>query len=198
MTRLILASSSATRARMLTAAGVRFEVIPASVDEDSVKDSMLREGAAPRAIADALAQLKAVRVSAAYPQALVLGADLVLEFEGALVSKSASLAEAAALLCRLRGQTHHLFCAAVLAKAGQPVWRHLTHAKLRMREFSDAVLDGYLAAKGEDILSGVGCYRIEDEGIQFFDSIEGDYFSILGLPLLPLLCALREFESMPR
>lgn len=198
MTALILASSSATRAKMLKAAGVRFAVKPASIDEDSVKDSMLREGAAPRAIADALAELKAVRVSSAHPHAVVLGADLVLEFNAKLVSKSPNLSEAAILLRRLRGREHELFCAAVLARAGQPVWRYVSRAKLRMRDFSDEVLDTYLAANGDDILSGVGCYRIEDEGIQLFESIEGDYFSILGLPLLPLLGALREWGALPR
>ena len=197
MSELVLASGSPTRAQMLTAACVPFVTDPASVDEDAVKQALLAEGADARGVADALAELKAVRVSNKHPQALVLGADQVLEFEGRLVSKSPSLAEARALLSELRGKRHELHCAAVLASGGAPVWRHVARAALWMRDFSEEFLDAYLARHGEDLLSGVGCYRIEEDGSQLFSRIDGDYFAILGLPLLPLLHALREHGVLP-
>jgi len=191
MSGLVLASASSSRAALLKAAGVAFEVRPAHVDEDALKESLLAEGAAPRAIADALAELKAIRVSAGRPGALVLGADQVLDLEGALVSKSESLDAAGDLLRRLRGHSHKLITAAVLARDGVPIWRHVSHASLTMRDFSDAFLADYLAQEGEGLLSGVGCYRLEGRGLQLFSRIDGDYFSILGLPMLPLLTALR-------
>lgn len=186
--KLVLASASTSRARMLQAAGVPFDIVPAHVDEDAIKQSML----SPRDIADTLAELKALRVSSRYPGALVLGADQVLAFGSELVSKSADMDEAAELLGRLRGQRHELLSAAVLAKDGVPVWRHVSVSKLWMRTFTDEFLYAYLEAEGEDVLSGVGCYRLEGLGSQLFERIEGDYFSILGLPLLPLLAGLRE------
>jgi len=198
MSGIVLASTSPARAALLRAAGIAFDIEPALVDEDAVKQSLLAERAAPRAIADALATLKAIRVSQRRPDDVVIGADLVLEFEARLVSKSESLAAARALLLELRGKRHALHCAAVLAKAGAPVWRHVERALLTMRDFSEVYLDGYLARHGEGLLSGVGCYRIEDEGIQLFDRIDGDYFAILGLPLLPLLNALREHSLLAR
>jgi len=192
MNRLILASSSTVRARLLREAGVEFAVEPARVDEESVKESMLAEKHAPRAIADALAELKALRVSQKHPGTLVLGADQVLVFEGRLLSKSESLEEARLLLRRLRGNAHDLISALVLAKDGAAIWRHVEKSTLAMRNFSDAFLDDYLAAEGEELLSGVGCYRLEGRGVQLFSRIDGDYFAILGLPLIPLLSALRE------
>jgi len=190
MTRLILASASMSRAGLLEAAGVRFEIQPARIDEDAVKASLHGEDAAR--VAEVLAEMKAQRVSTAAPDALVLGADQVLDFGGELVSKSASLAEARVLLRRLRGQRHQLIGAAVLAKAGVPVWRHVERARLWMRDFSDAFLEDYLARESAAALACVGCYRLEGAGAQLFSKIEGDYFSILGLPLIPLLAALRE------
>ncbi len=189
---IILASASPARAKVLRGAGVEFEVVPAHVDEDSIKQSLLAEKAPPRDVADALAELKAVRVSSRYPGALVLGADQVLQFGGELVSKCESLAEARALLARLRGGKHELLSALVLAKDGAPIWRHVGKAILTMRNFSDGFLDDYLAREGEGLLSGVGCYRLEGRGAQLFSAIDGDYFTILGLPLVPLLSALRE------
>ena len=168
-----------------------FEIVPAHVDEDGIKQSLLTEGAQPRAVADALAELKAIRISMSWPGVLVLGADQVLEIEGALVSKSGSMEEARALLCRLRGKSHALLTAAVLAKDGVAIWRHLASATLTMRDFSDRFLDEYLAGEGEEILGGVGCYRLEGRGLQLFSRIDGDYFAILGLPMLALLTALR-------
>lgn len=192
MTRLILASGSAVRAAMLTHAGVPYEVRVAHVDEDAVKETLLAEGVDLRGIADALAELKAMRVSAPNPEALVLGADQVLAFEGRLLSKAQSLGEAREVLTQLRGKAHELLSAAVLAKGGAPIWRHVGRAKLHMRNFSDGFLDEYLASEGEDLLKGVGCYRIEGKGAQLFERVDGDNFTIMGLPLLPLLDALRE------
>ncbi len=192
MTTLILASGSHTRAQLLRAAGVPFEVEPAAVDEEGLKESFLAEGASPSLIADALAELKAIRISARYPEALVLGADQVLEFRGDLISKCGDLAAASELLRCLRGQSHSLLTAAVLAKAGAPIWRHLGRATLTMRDFSDEFLAAYIAAEGEALLTGVGCYRLEAHGLQLFSRIDGDYFAILGLPMLALLTALRD------
>ncbi|HEY8948646.1 MAG TPA: nucleoside triphosphate pyrophosphatase [Rhizomicrobium sp.] len=192
MTRLVLASSSESRANLLRKAGVPFETIPARVDENTVKESMLAANQPHRVIADALAELKAVRISAAHPGALVIGADQVLSFGGELVSKCATMDEARALLSRLRGKSHELFSAAVLAKDGVPIWRHTERAKMTMYPVSDEFIEVYLAKKGEDLLWGVGCYRLEDEGAQFFSHVAGDYFGILGLPLIQLLSALRE------
>jgi septum formation protein len=190
MTRLILASASTSRAGLLEAAGVTFQIQPARIDEDAVKASLQDEGAGR--VAEALAEMKAQRISMAAPDALVLGADQVLAFGDELISKSANLGEARALLRRLRGQKHQLIGAAVLAKGGAPVWRHAERASLWMRDFSDAFLEDYLARESDAALACVGCYRLEGRGAQLFSRIEGDYFSILGLPLIPLLAALRE------
>jgi septum formation protein len=189
---MILASASQTRAKLLREAGVTFEIVPARVDEDALKQSLLAEKASHRDIADALAELKALRVSASKTGALVLGADQVLSFDGALISKCESLVEARELLLRLRGKTHDLISAMVLAKNGAAIWRHVEKATLTMREFSDAFLDDYLAQEGEGLLSGVGCYRLEGRGAQLFSRVNGDHSAILGLPLIPLLSALRE------
>lgn len=192
MTRLILASASEVRARVLNGAGVDFDIRPAHVDEDAVKDSLLAAKAPLRDVADALAELKALRVSASRPDALVLGADQVLAFEGELVNKCASLDEARTLLRRLRGRSHQLISALVLAKAGGAIWRTAETATLKMRDFSDRFLDDYLAAEGEELLKGVGCYRLESRGAQLFERVEGDYFTVLGLPLQSLLAVLRQ------
>ncbi|HEY1961261.1 MAG TPA: Maf family protein [Rhizomicrobium sp.] len=193
MTRLVLASGSPVRARLLEAAGIQFEISPARVDEDAAKAALLEEGASARDIADALAQMKALRRSISDPDALVLGADQILEFQGECVSKSTTMAEAEILLRRLRGNEHKLVCATVLARGGEMLWRHLETATLRMRDFSDAFLRRYLDAEGKNILGSVGCYHFEGRGAQLFARIEGDYFSILGLPLIPVLGALRDF-----
>ncbi|MGB8363870.1 MAG: Maf family protein [Rhizomicrobium sp.] len=193
---IVLASGSAVRARLLTAAGVRFDIVPAQIDEEAVKQSLLAENAAPRRIADRLAELKAVTVSASRPHALVIGADQVLSFQREIISKSANVGEAGALLRRLAGQTHQLISAIVLAKAGAPLWHHEALAELQMREFSNQFLEEYLAVENTSLLNCVGCYHLEGRGAQLFAAIRGDYFSILGLPLLPLLAALREFGAL--
>ena len=184
MTRLTLASASKSRARLLENAGVPFTVRPANIDEDAVKAS----GADGRAVAEKLAELKAIAVAGE----LVLGADQMLVCDGRLMSKAATLDEAAQQLRMLRGRRHVLVSAVVLASNAAPVWRHVEESTLWMRDFSDAFLESYLAAEGAAMLGGVGCYRYEGAGAQLFARVEGDYFSILGLPLVPLLAALRE------
>jgi len=196
MTPLVLASGSAIRAQLLRDAGVPFTVHPARVDEDTVKASMRgRDGAA---IATALAEHKAIAVSNLRAGALVLGADQVLMLGEALMSKADTIGAAASQLRRLRGRHHQLVGALVLAKDGEPVWRHVEICTLWMRDFSDEFLDNYLAAEGEAILKSVGCYRYEGLGAQLFERVEGDYFSILGLSLLPLLAALRDQGAIGR
>jgi septum formation protein len=198
MSTLVLASASSSRARLLRHAGVPFEVHPAHVDEDSVKESMLADGADGRAIADALAELKARRVSNAQPSSLILGADQILVCDGELFSKAETMEAAAAQLRRLRGKSHQLVTAAVLAKEGAAVWRHADISTLWMRDFSDTFIETYLASEGDDLLGSVGCYRLEATGVLLFERIEGDYFSILGLPLVPLLAALRQHGVVAR
>ena len=198
MSELILASASTVRARLLSDAGVPFELCPPEIDEAEVKASSLAEKLNVDAIADALAKLKAVRVSNAHSQALVLGCDQILAFEGRLVDKSADLIEVRALLQQLRGKSHNLFTACVLAKGGAVVWRRLVCCTLWMRPFSDAFLDEYLQSEGDKLLDSVGCYNLEGRGIQLFECVEGDYFSVLGLPLIPLLAALRDYGIIER
>jgi septum formation protein len=198
MSTLILASASTSRARMLKDAGVAFVVRPATVDEDAVKESLLAEGIDAAGVAAALAELKAVRISSTTGQTLVLGADQVLSLGGELVSKMPDMAAAKILLKRLSGRQHELISAAVLARDGAVIWRHTGRVRLAMRPLSDAFLDDYLAREGEDLLKGVGCYRLEGLGAQLFEKIEGDYFSVLGLPLLPLLAQLRELGVLAK
>jgi nucleoside triphosphate pyrophosphatase len=188
---LILASRSAGRAEVLRRAGVCFDVVTAGIDEAGVKAGMLAEGAPPRDIADALAELKAQRIAARLPDRLVLGADQVLVCNGRLFDKPESLDAARAQLATLRGQRHELLSAAVVFEGGRPVWRHIGRAQLTMRDFTDAFVDDYLAAEGENVLSTVGAYRLEERGAQLFARIDGDLFTIMGLPLLPLLDFLR-------
>ena len=192
MTQLVLASASSVRAQLLQSAGVAFDIFPARIDETAIKQSLLSEGAKPRDVAETLAERKAILVSSSRPEALVLGADQVVDFHGELLSKSGNMSEARAQLVRLCGRPHRLISAAVLVRDGAVLWRHVDEARLWMRDISDAFLDDYLAREGNAVLSSVGGYRLEDRGVQLFERIEGDYFSILGLPLVPLLTALRD------
>lgn len=193
---VILASKSAARRAVLDGAGVAYEATVAGVDEDAVKDSLLAEGHGPRDIADALAELKAIRVSRARG-GFVIGADQTLDLDGKLYDKAGSVDAARARLKLLRGRTHKLHSAVVVAKDGGPIWRELVTCTLTMRDFSDDFLESYLASEGPAALGSVGCYRLEGPGAQLFSKIEGDYFAILGLPLLGLLDLLRQHRELP-
>ena len=187
--RLILASRSAARRAMLTDAGVTFGLEDAGVDEDAIK--MALADASPGALAVELACAKALAVSRRDPDVWVLGADQTLAFDGGLVSKAKSLDEARSRLKAMRGRSHQLHSGAALATKGQIVWSGVDTVEMRMRDFSDAFLDAYLAAEGEALLSCVGSYRLEGLGSQLFEAVDGDYFTVLGLPLWPVLAELR-------
>jgi septum formation protein len=193
---VVLASTSAIRKAVLAGAGVAFEAVSPGVDETAIKDSLLAEGLSPRDVADALAEAKAVKVSLKRP-GLVIGADQTLDFEGRLVDKADTVEQARVRLKELRGKTHKLHCAMVVARDGRPIWREVVTSTLRMRPFSDAYLDAYLERNAPGVLSSVGCYQLEGEGVQLFDRIDGDYFAILGLSLIPLLDLLRRHGAVP-
>lgn len=190
MTYVVLASQSAVRSALLAAAGVIFERRSSGVDETSIKDALSAEGATPLQIAAALAEAKALAVSRTI-EGLVIGADQTLELDGILFDKADDLDMARARLLALRGRTHKLHAAVTVAEDGVIVWRTAETASLTVRDFSDVFLHAYLAAHGQTILSSVGCYELEGAGIQLFERIEGDYFAILGLPMLDLLTFLR-------
>lgn len=187
--RLILASASRARREMLAAAGVPFVVQVADVDEDAVKAG--HNPADATGLARELAGVKALAVSRHDADAWVLGADQTLSFDGGLVSKARSLDEAQSRLVGMRGRAHQLHSGAALARNGQIVWSGVDTATLRMRDFSDVFLTAYLAAEGEGLLACVGSYRLEGMGAQLFETVEGDYFTVLGLPLWPVLAELR-------
>lgn len=189
---LILASASASRATMLRNAGLDFDIKPARVDEEEIKLSLKGDGASLRDAATALAELKAHRISTAEPADFVIAADSMVACNGRWYDKPRDMSDARAHLQSLRGKTHELVSAVVLARGGSVIWRHAETARLTMRDFSDGFLDAYLAQAGDAVLSCVGCYQIEGLGAQLFSRIQGDHFTILGLPLLPLLDILRE------
>ena len=191
MSELVLASASASRQRMLTAAGVPYRVSPAAIDESSLIADLWDKGVNASGIAASLAEQKAVMVSRRSPGALVLGGDSIVAFGQEIITKCHNLKDLRALLRRLSGKTHHLISAASLARDGAQIWHHIGSAKLTMRPLSEAFLDDYLAAEGDALLSSVGGYRYEGRGAQLFEQVEGDAFTILGLPLLAVLSALR-------
>jgi septum formation protein len=193
----ILASASAIRSEMLRAAGVPHESIPARIDEDATKAALLSEGASPRDIADALAEMKARKLSMKNFGSLVLGCDQVLSFDKRLLSKPEDPEQAHTQLAALRGQTHQLLSAAVLYQDGEPLWRHVGVARLTMRQFSDAYLDDYITRNWDSIRWSVGGYKIEEEGVRLFSNIIGDHFTIQGLPLLELLSYLTLRGTLP-
>jgi septum formation protein len=193
---LVLASGSATRRAMLTDAGVPFTAQSPGVDEDAAKAGLA--GATPRDLSDALAELKALKVSARSPGALVLGSDSVVALsDGSLLNQPASREEAADHLRRMSGTRHELWSAAVIAEDGRPVWRHVEAARMFVRPLSDGFISRYLDAEWPAISGCVGCYRIEGPGVQLFSKVEGSQFTIQGLPLLPLLGYLRERGVLP-
>ena len=192
---LILASKSASRAAVLSGAGLVFEQVAAGVDEDALKAGLRAEGAPPMRQAEWLAETKAMKISKSR-RGVVLGADQMLDLDGQGYDKPVDLAAAREQLITLRGKTHVLQTAIVACIDGAPVWRHVAQPKLTVRRFSDAFLDTYIEVEGEALLSTVGGYRLEGPGAQIFERIEGDFFSILGLPLLPLLQWLRDRKTL--
>lgn len=195
-TRLILASGSAARRSMLEAAGLTFNVIPANIDEAAIRDAAFRNttGAGAADIASVLAAEKARIVSLAHEGALVIGADQVLSMGGKIFTKAESIAEAREVLNTLRGRTHELVSAVALARGGAVHWQTSDAADMTMRQFSDEFLGSYLERMGDRALACVGCYELEGLGVQLFGRVDGDYFTILGVPLLPLLAQLRREE----
>jgi septum formation protein len=191
MSRLVLASASAARQAMLRAAGVEFLAAPAGINESVLTKDLIAKGLEAGAIALALAEQKAVTVSRRSPGETVLGGDSVLVLGPELIGKSPSLAALRTLLRKLSGKTHQLISAAALARDGRIFWHHIARARMTVRVLSEDFIDAYLAREGEPLLGSVGGYRFEGRGAQLFETVEGDYFSILGLPLLPVLAELR-------
>lgn len=187
---LLLASASRIRLQLLASAGIAVTAKAMHLDEEAIRESLTAEGASPRNLADHLAEMKAAKLAQREPAALVLGCDQVLVLNQRVLAKPESRADARAQLMALRGQSHQLLSAAVLYDAGQPIWRHIGEARLTMRGFSDGYLDRYLDRNWPGISQSVGGYQVEQEGVRLFSRIEGDYFTILGLPLLALLSYL--------
>jgi septum formation protein len=184
---IILASGSVIRSQMLSQAAVEHDVQVARVDEEMIKLSLVADGAPPRDIADALAEMKAAKISEKNPGALVIGCDQVLEHGGKLLSKPVSEEDALAQLRSMRGDRHTLLSAAVIYEDGKPLWRHVGVVRLRMRDASDAYLEDYVTRNWSSIQHAVGAYKLEEEGVRLFSRIEGDYFNVLGMPLLEIL-----------
>lgn len=191
---LILASASASRQMLMRNAGLTFSSIPAQIDERAIDTKLEQEGAAPEVIALELAKAKAIAVSLLHPEAFVIGSDQTMSLGDRIYHKAKDMAQAHANVLSLSGKTHRLNCGVALAKNGTVIWDTVSIAKMTVRELSAYYVWRYLERSGSQVLSSVGAYQLEGEGIQLFSSIEGDYFTILGLPLLPLLAQLRELR----
>ena len=195
---LLLASQSASRQRLLAEAAVPFDTVDAGVDEEAIKAGLVAEGLGARDLADQLAEWKARRPSMRNPGAYVLGCDQTLELDdGSRIDKVETREEAAALLARMGGRAHKLHSAAVIAQAGEPIWRHIESVTLLMRPLSPAFIDYYLDLDWENCRWCVGSYRVEGPGAQLFAKITGSLFAVQGLPLLPLLDYLRVRSILP-
>jgi septum formation protein len=194
--KLILASGSPFRKSLLANAGLEFSAVPAAADERALEAPLQGSGVTAEEVAQILAEAKATDVSESHPGALVLGCDQTLSLGDRVFHKPRDMEEARRHLLSLSGRTHHLNSAAVLVRDGQTLWRHVGIASLTMRALDPAFIGRHLARVGDKALSSVGAYQIEGEGIQLFEKIEGDYFTMVGLPLLPLLAALREFGAI--
>lgn len=184
---MLLASASPIRAELLRRAGFAPEIANARIDEGAIRESLLADGAPPRDIADALAEAKARKIGAKHPDKLVIGCDQVLDLDGTLLSKPESPEAAKDQLSRMQGKRHTLYSAAVVAEEGAPVWRHIGQVRLRMRELDAAAIEAYVERNWDSIRHTVGCYKIEEEGVRLFSAIDGDYFSVLGMPLIELV-----------
>ncbi|MAK59695.1 MAG: septum formation protein Maf [Ponticaulis sp.] len=193
---LILASGSRIRATLLENAGVKFSIKKSNVDEDSLKGSMRAQGMSPKSQAEYLAEMKSEKVSMSTP-GLVLGADQMLSLENEGFDKPANKAEAFERLRHFSGKIHYLECAAVISQNGEAIWRYTSRPKLTMRDLSDSFIRHYLDQIGDAAFESVGAYQLEGLGVQLFSKIEGDYFAILGLPLLEILTFLRDRGDIP-
>ncbi len=189
---IILASGSPFRRKLLENAGIAFSVVPPHLDERAIEEPLANSGATPDDVALVLAEAKATVVSEAHPDAFVIGSDQTLSLGDEVFHKPADMEAARRHLLRLSGRTHQLNSAVVVARNGEAVWRHVAVAQMTMRTLDPAFVGRHLAQVGTIALSSVGAYQVEGPGIQLFERIEGDYFTIVGLPLLPLLAALRE------
>ena len=190
--RLVLASGSPFRKALLQAAGIEFETLPADIDERAVEQPVRESGATPDEIATALALAKGRSVSSLRPTDFIIGCDQVMSMDGVLFHKCASLDDARAQLASMRGRTHRLSSGMAIVRNDEVLWSHVSAANMTFRNFSDAFLDGYMDRAGGKVLLSVGAYQYEGLGQQLFEKVEGDYFTIIGLPMLPLLAALRD------
>ncbi len=197
-TLLVLASASGARARLLENAGIAAVCEPAGVDEEEIKKAMRAEAAPAADVVEMLSELKAIRVSQRHPGSLVIGADQILVCEGAWFDKPTDRSRARADLTALAGKTHELLCGTCVARDGTRIWQHAASARLTMRRLSESFIDAYLDAIGDAALDSVGVYQLEGLGVQLFSRVEGDFFAILGLPLLPLFEFLRGHEVLAR
>ena len=193
---LILASQSPFRRMLMENAGLAFEARPANIDERAVEAEIAAHRPTPPELAQELAAAKALDVSRAAPGALVIGSDQTLSLDGRVFHKPADMAEAKSHLLAMSGRTHALNCGVALARDNEIVWRHVSIARLTMRRLTEDFVDRHLARAGTKVLASVGAYQLEGEGVQLFEAIEGDYFTILGLPLLPLLAKLRDLDAI--
>jgi septum formation protein len=195
---IILASGSAIRANLLRNAVVEFEVQVGRIDEESIRAALEAEQASPRDIADTLAEMKARKISEKRPEALVIGCDQVLDHRGKVFAKPRTPEDALTQLRQLRDDRHALLSAVVIYEAGQPVWRHVGQVRLQMRNFSDEYLTGYVERNWDSIRHSVGGYKLEEEGVRLFNKIEGDYFTVLGLPLIEMLNYLTDLGELEK